>query len=179
MSEIDKDLTTVLTIAGIDPTLAGDQLIAMADRLLVNHQGSVRRAADALRPYVLRAAAVTDNAKAMQAAAQSLPAQTFFGRAASGLDGEGAIGNRSSAYLVGSQESVAPPYAPGSPMAADSGLELPMPMEPGDLRSPILNQALGGASEPVPELWVCPYTTPDGCHLENQDIGPCICGAQQ
>jgi hypothetical protein len=180
MTNLDKDLAKVLSLAGVDPALASDALIAMADRLLMNHQGSLPRAAEALRPYAHRAAAVTNNAAEIKARAveQSSPAQSYFSRAQSGLDGEGAVGNRSGAYLTGSEPTASVPKTNAAYWAeADSGVEPPLPADQNDMASPVLNQALGGASEPAPEpaQWQCPYGQVDACVLVDQGIGICVC----
>jgi hypothetical protein len=82
-----------------------------------------------------------------------------------------------SPYVVGSQPTVAAPTVARPHWAeADTGVEPPLPMEPHDLRSPVLGMALGGASEPEPAQWQCPYGQPSACVLLDQGIGPCVCG---
>jgi len=80
------------------------------------------------------------------------------------------------AYIVGSEEAVRPPLVGNDWAKADTAIEPPLgDLEPGDLRSAILGEALGGASQPAQALWVCPYNQADGCILVTGGVGPCLC----
>jgi len=175
---IDKDLTEAITQAavavGCDPALAlaDDQVIALADRLLVNHQGSVSLAARGLR---VRVAQLKQPVTNPQPAAEP---STYFNQAQKDLELDHRH-SRQGVYRVGSEETVRPPLVGNDWAKADSAIEPPLGYEPGDLHGPQMNIALGGASE-APASRQCWYFVDGACLLITQGIGPCLCdgGAQ-
>ena len=108
------------------------------------------------------------------------PASTYFGQAQSALalEGRGRWTNEHRPHVVGTQPTVEPPAIPNWSIDP-CGLEPPLPMQPGDLRSPVLGVALGGASTPCPVARACPYGVVGACLLIDQGIGPCVCGGDQ
>jgi len=83
--------------------------------------------------------------------------------------------SRQRPYVNGSEPTVSvPPVSVPYWANSDTAIEPPLPMKPGDLRSAILGEALGGASQPAPTPFICPYNQADGCILA-QGGNPCVC----